>query len=562
MAISQWPPAQGAEANNNFVLDKNNSTNNYFVLPREFAAGGYSIELSSGDTSYDIYLLNAAGSTVGYSNSALIVASESFVSASVLGVGTAEVLTFNYAGPVADGTAFGTAIGAGAYLTSITPSDLPNINDTATVIGGNFANNVEINFVSGTASLSAKNVVRTDSTALVVTRPDDLIQDNSPYTLVAINPGVPEPSGSNLNRLVGTVTAGSDPTFVSDPLILGANPGTAFTFQIQTADSDGTVVNWQVTAGTVPPGLSLATATGIIGGTPTTAGDYYFTVRITDDGNNTNTREFNLPVGPIFSGGSVVVSGGTTYRTFTSSSSFIAKNSTNKSIEYILIAGGGGGGGGEFGNGGGGAGGLLAGTTLVSTGTSTVTIGAGAAQNSSGSNSVWVGFATATGGGRGAQFNASAEGGGSGGGAAGETFGTGIAGQGFRGGTTGSQQWASGGGGAGAVGVNGTNTKAGDGGAGGLYGAWASAISIIYNAGYFAGGGGGGIGLSNTLGTAGAGGIGGGGRGANVTTAGNISATNGSANSGGGGGGGASASGRGITSGEAGGSGLLVVRYT
>ena len=40
--------------------------------------------------------------------------------------------------------------------------------------------------------------------------------------------------------------------------------------------------NWTVTAGALPPGLSLGPATGVISGTPTTAGTYTFFVTVTD----------------------------------------------------------------------------------------------------------------------------------------------------------------------------------------------------------------------------------------------------------------------------------------
>ena len=39
---------------------------------------------------------------------------------------------------------------------------------------------------------------------------------------------------------------------------------------------------WSVTSGTLPTGLMLAPATGVIGGTPTAAGPYSFTVQVKD----------------------------------------------------------------------------------------------------------------------------------------------------------------------------------------------------------------------------------------------------------------------------------------
>ena len=39
---------------------------------------------------------------------------------------------------------------------------------------------------------------------------------------------------------------------------------------------------WSVSAGTLPPGLTLGASTGLLSGTPTTAGTYSFTVKVTD----------------------------------------------------------------------------------------------------------------------------------------------------------------------------------------------------------------------------------------------------------------------------------------
>lgn len=557
MGISQFPAPSNGGLSNDFILSRNNTNNTTFQLPRGFEAGGYALVTSDNDSTFDIYLLNSAGSSVGYTNGSSIVASEPFDTVVAYGLGTATTVQFQYRGPSTNASSTGLEPGAGAFLTSVFPADLPKIDDTTTVAGGNFSTAVQITFESGTASFPAKNVVVGSSTALVVTRPDGLINDLQPYSLRAVNPGVRQPTSTSANILAGTITAGVDPGFVTSSLIIGAFPGSAFSTSILVSDSDGTVVNWQITAGTLPPGLSFATATGAISGTPTTAGDYFFTVRITDNGQNTNSREFNLPVGFKIVGGSATVSGGTTYNTFRASDNAIFVNAQNKAVQYLVIAGGGGNGGQQDTRGGGGAGGVVFGTATISaTSTAVITVGAGgvgAITNStatSGSNSVFTGFATATGGGT------SAANGGSGGGCNNTscTPGTGIVGQGNNGGS-GNMNSAGGGGGAGAVGGGASSNVGGNGGIGtSAYTAWASAIGIVYNGGLFAGGGGGG-GL-NTIGNGGDGGGGNGGRG----NFGILAAASGSANSGGGGGGGHGQSP--APNHGAGGSGLVVLRYT
>jgi len=46
---------------------------------------------------------------------------------------------------------------------------------------------------------------------------------------------------------------------------------------------------WSVTAGVLPDGLAMATATGIISGTPTTNGTYNFTATVADNGTPVQT---------------------------------------------------------------------------------------------------------------------------------------------------------------------------------------------------------------------------------------------------------------------------------
>jgi hypothetical protein len=53
---------------------------------------------------------------------------------------------------------------------------------------------------------------------------------------------------------------------------------------------------WSVVAGTLPPGLELPKGENTISGTPTTAGTFTFTVRVTDDRDSFSEKEFSITI--------------------------------------------------------------------------------------------------------------------------------------------------------------------------------------------------------------------------------------------------------------------------
>jgi len=453
MAISVFPAGGGEFVTNDFVVDMNDTTNNVIDLGRSYAIGAYEISLASGDTSFDIYAISADGQSAGYTNNATLVTTGAFTQLAILGVATDERITFSFSGTSNDSTSEGDAVGAGAYLESITPSDLPNQDDTANIVGGNFASDVEIYFESGTVSTEAKNIVRSDSTALVVTRPDQLDPALDPWDVRVVNPGIPEPTGSDAHILAGTVDAGAVPVWTTTSPLDLATAGSAYSKTLEATDPDTGLVTYSITSGSLPTGLSLDSSTGVISGTPST-GSETFTVAAIDSAGNENERDFDLPVA-LATGGTVEFRDGFITHVFLASDDFVAPN-TIPSAEYLLIAGGGGGA-----SGGGGAGGYLSGISgetgaggsavaspiEISSGTHAVAVGAGGTGNNrnsipgQGGDSSFGSLLTAVGGGHGgaisSNINPDAGDGGSGGGADRSNFGgnagSGTPGQGFDG---------------------------------------------------------------------------------------------------------------------------------
>jgi hypothetical protein len=71
--------------------------------------------------------------------------------------------------------------------------------------------------------------------------------------------------------------------------------GTAYSATL--AASGGTTpYTWSITAGSLPAGLTLQASTGVINGTPTTAGTYNFTVQVSDSLTGTSSKDLSITI--------------------------------------------------------------------------------------------------------------------------------------------------------------------------------------------------------------------------------------------------------------------------
>ncbi|HMD70734.1 MAG TPA: putative Ig domain-containing protein [Bryobacteraceae bacterium] len=83
---------------------------------------------------------------------------------------------------------------------------------------------------------------------------------------------------------------------VTAPALPDGVTGVAYSQQLQ-ASGGVTPYVWSVAAGTVPAGISLNTATGVLSGTPTTAGTYTFTIGVADPNGGKDSSPFTIKVG-------------------------------------------------------------------------------------------------------------------------------------------------------------------------------------------------------------------------------------------------------------------------
>ena len=466
----------GGAGGNGFSLIVGSSGNTTYAFSTPQPAGAYSFTSELADKTFDIYLISADNTNVGYASAtSALEASGEFNRVVLYGATTNDIINFEFKPSPSPATSGDVVDGAAPFLTSATPVTLASVDDSTTVTGGNFASDVEIVFTGqDDVDRPAKNIVRSSSTSLIVTRPDAFPVEQEPYSMTATNAGIPNPSVV-VNKLTDYFDAGGGITWVTGTTLPTANPDVAYSTTLSATDADGGAVSYAIISGSLPSGFSFNESTGVISGTSSTVAGYSFIVRATDLGQNTADRTFSLSVAPPLV------------------------------VDYLVIAGGGGGASAGGGNGGGGGGGggiqYLTNQTLVGASTYAVTLGAGGGSNTIGSASSFNG-ATANGGGRGSGLSAGLGGGG------GAANGSGGSSGGFP-------------------------------GAGGTGPSTYSSIGVITSSGqlsgalrYFSGGGGGGSAYNSP---GGAGGIGGGGFGGNTNSPG---AGAGAVNTGGGGGGG------------------------
>ena len=285
--------------------------------------------------SFTVAAINIAGTGPPSPRSAVVTANAAptltFAAppAGEVGVAYSQQLTVN------NGTApFTWSISSGSLPAGLTLTASTGLLSGTPTASGSFPVTVQVVDASGviatravTLAIAAAPVVTFTPAAGEVTVPysqqPTLTGGTSPITW-SITAGS-LPAGLTLNtatgQIAGTPTAAGSFTFTvaatdafavvasrTATIVIAALPTLTFTAptagQLGVAYSTtfdvtgGTApLTWSIAAGSLPPGLTLNTSTGVLSGTPTSAGGYSFTVRVVDAYSKADTRAVTLNIG-------------------------------------------------------------------------------------------------------------------------------------------------------------------------------------------------------------------------------------------------------------------------
>ena len=187
------------------------------------------------------------------------------------------------------------ATGAQSYTLAVT-NQAPVANlVNATVAANSSSNNIPLNITGGTATSvavasAASHGVATASGTTISYTPTAGFSGNDIFTYTATGLGGTSSPGTV------NITVSAPTLAISPPSVPAATLNTAYPPLALSASGGTAPYSYAVTAGGLPAGLSLNTATGGISGTPTAIATYNFTITATDANGATGSRAYSLDV--------------------------------------------------------------------------------------------------------------------------------------------------------------------------------------------------------------------------------------------------------------------------
>jgi large repetitive protein len=198
------------------------------------------------------------------------------------------------------------AIGTGpasTQSTAVVPFTLPGAPTIGTAAAGDSAATVTWTAPASNGFSAITGYVVTPYIAGVAQTPQTFSSTATTQTVTGLTPGTSYTFRVAAVNAAGTgpasaasgavtVNAGPSLTFAAPP---AGEAGVAYSDQLTETGGTGTLT-WSVSSGTLPPGLTLNSSTGLLSGTPTASGSYAFTVKVTDAFGASATQATTLTV--------------------------------------------------------------------------------------------------------------------------------------------------------------------------------------------------------------------------------------------------------------------------
>jgi Putative Ig domain/Immunoglobulin domain len=123
------------------------------------------------------------------------------------------------------------------------------------------------------------------------TTPATTASDNAAqFTVVVSNS-----AGSATSNTAVLTVAAEQPLSISTASLTDGTVGRAYSATLQ-ASGGTTPYSWSLSSGSLPAGLSLSASSGLISGTPTTAGTSSFTIKVTDASSDAATVSLSITI--------------------------------------------------------------------------------------------------------------------------------------------------------------------------------------------------------------------------------------------------------------------------